>query len=121
MATSALILFAHGARDARWAVPFEGVLARVAQAAPEREPMLAFLEFMAPTLDDAVARQVGRGHRSVRVVPLFLGPGGHLRAEVPALVDAARAAHPGVDIVLMPAAGEDAGVIAALADYCLRA
>ncbi|HEX4884780.1 MAG TPA: CbiX/SirB N-terminal domain-containing protein [Casimicrobiaceae bacterium] len=116
----ALVLFAHGARDARWAEPFARVLARVAAAAPQRDPMLAYLEFMAPGLREAVDRQVARGHRAIRIVPLFLGPGGHLRSDVPALVAEAARAHPGVDIRLAPAAGEDEGVIAALAAYSLH-
>ncbi|GIK86638.1 MAG: CbiX/SirB N-terminal domain-containing protein [Burkholderiales bacterium] len=120
MDAPALILFAHGARDARWAAPFERILAEVARAAPQRTPVLAFLEFMAPDLATAIGQQVARGHRAIRVVPLFLGPGGHLRAEVPALVEQARRAHPGATIDLAPAAGEDGEVIAALAAYCLR-
>lgn len=120
MPADALILFAHGARDARWAEPFARVLAEVARRAPERHPMLAFLEFMAPDLDAAVAAQVRRGCRAIRIVPLFLGPGGHLRSEVPALVARARERHPGVAFDLAPAAGEDAAVVAALAAYCLR-
>jgi sirohydrochlorin cobaltochelatase len=82
--------------------------------------VLAYLEFMAPDLGTAIDAHVARGHRAVRVVPLFLGPGGHLRSDVPALVARASAAHPGIDIVLAPAAGEDEQVIAALAGYCLR-
>lgn len=120
MAEPALILFAHGARDARWRAPFERILARVAQEAPDRSPLLAYLEFVAPDLPAAIAQQVAAGHRSIRVVPLFLGPGGHLRDEVPRLVAAARVAHPHVDIEVLPAAGEDERVIAALAEVCLH-
>lgn len=120
MSDAALILFAHGARDARWAAPFERILEQVARAAPQRTPMLAFLEFMAPSLKDAVEQQIARGHRSIRIVPLFLGPGGHLRSDVPALVEAAQQAHPGVVVELSHAAGEDVDVISALALFCLR-
>ena len=120
MPDAALVLFAHGARDARWAEPFERILAQVRLQAPHRAPMLAFLEFMQPDLAGAIAQQIAQGHRAIRVVPLFLGPGGHLRSEVPALVAAARDAHPGVHIELAPAAGADDEVIAALASYCLR-
>jgi sirohydrochlorin cobaltochelatase len=120
MSDAALVLFAHGARDARWAEPFERILVRVRQQAPHRAPMLAFLEFMQPDLGSAIAHQIAQGHRAIRVVPLFLGPGGHLRSEVPALVAAAREAHPGVAIELAPAAGADDEVIAALSAYCLR-
>jgi sirohydrochlorin cobaltochelatase len=120
MADSALILFAHGARDPRWTAPFERVLERVARAAPGRSPMLAYLEFIAPNLPSAIAQQVARGHRSIRIVPLFLGQGGHVRADVPRLIEAARAAQPGVAIELARSAGEDDGVVDALAAFALR-
>ena len=48
-----LLLFAHGARDERWAQPFEAVAARVRARAPEVEVRLSFLEFMTPGLVDA--------------------------------------------------------------------
>lgn len=117
---AALILFAHGARDAQWATPFKRILARVQADAPDRDATLAFLEFMSPDLPAAIHDHVARGHRTIRVVPLFLGPGGHLRHEIPSLVDAARRAHPGVTIELWPAAGEDERVIDALAAYAVR-
>lgn len=120
MTAPALILLAHGARDPRWAEPFERILARVRAHAAERAPLLAFLELMEPDLPRAIAAQAARGFTAIRVIPLFLGQGGHLREDVPRLVDAARAAHPGISIDLASAAGEDAAVIEALAGYCLR-
>jgi sirohydrochlorin cobaltochelatase len=119
MSASALILFAHGARDPAWAVPFERVLARVQHQAPKRAPMLAYLELMAPDLPTAIAAQAQRGFDAVRIVPLFLGPGGHLRSDLPRIVDAERARHPGMRIELAGPAGEDPSVIEALAAYCL--
>ena len=47
-----LILFAHGARDPRWAIPFEAVAERVRAARPGVPVRLAFLEFMAPNLPE---------------------------------------------------------------------
>jgi sirohydrochlorin cobaltochelatase len=120
MDAPALILFAHGARDPGWAAPFERILANVRAAAPSCDAVLAFLEFMSPDLPAAIAAQVDRGHRRIRVVPLFLGPGGHLRRELPQMIDAARAAHPAIAIDVTPPAGEDAGVIEALAQFCVR-
>ena len=120
MANDALILFAHGARDRSWAAPFERILARVRAEAPQRDAMLAYLEFIEPDLAAAIAAQAAKGHRAIRVVPLFLGPGGHLRRELPQLLEAARRAHPGVTIDATPPAGEDPGVIDALAAFCLR-
>jgi lipopolysaccharide export system permease protein len=48
--TQAIVLFAHGARDPRWAEPFEAVAARVRAAAPGCPVVLAFLELMTPSL-----------------------------------------------------------------------
>lgn len=54
MPPTALILFAHGARDPRSAAPFERILERVRADAPARRPMLAYLELMAPDLATAI-------------------------------------------------------------------
>ena len=117
MNRSALILFAHGARDPAWAVPFQRILDRVHETAHERAPMLAFLELMAPDLPTAIAAQVARGFDGITIVPLFLGRGGHLRNDLPRIIEQARANHPGVTFELREPAGEDRRVIDAIADY----
>ncbi|HEY2561679.1 MAG TPA: CbiX/SirB N-terminal domain-containing protein, partial [Caldimonas sp.] len=117
--TQALVLFAHGARDPRWAEPFEAVATRVRGAAPGLPVALAFLELMAPSLDAAVAGLVAEGATRIDVVPLFLGTGGHLRQDLPPLVDALAAAHPAVAIRLHPAIGEHAAVSEAMARAAL--
>ena len=87
-----LLLFAHGARDTAWAAPFEAVLARVRTQRPDAQVTLAFLELMSPDLATAAAQLVRRGCQRVDVVPLFLGTGGHVRRDVPLLVQRAPAA-----------------------------
>jgi sirohydrochlorin cobaltochelatase len=119
--SSALILFAHGARDARWAEPFEAIAARVRQADPDRPVELAFLELMTPDLAGAAQRVAAAGATRIDVLPLFLGAGGHLRRDLPPLVDRLRQAHPGLDIHLHEAIGENEAVIAAIADAALAA
>ena len=74
-----LLLFAHGARDPRWALPFEAIVQRIAARAPGLPVRLAFLEFMAPTLPEAGDALVAQGCDEIEVVPLFLGAGGHVR------------------------------------------
>ncbi len=111
-----LVLLAHGARDAAWATPFEAVAARVRERAPGTRVRLAFLELMAPSLAAAAAELVAEGCERIDVVPAFLGMGGHVRRDVPAQLEALRAAHPAVDWTLHPALGETPRVICALAD-----
>jgi sirohydrochlorin cobaltochelatase len=117
----AIILFAHGARDPRWAEPFLRVAERVRVAAPEVPLEVAYLEHLEPDLAEAARRLVQRGAKAIRVVPLFIGRGGHLRVEVPRLVAAVVAAQPGVAIDLALPAGDDDAVIDALAAFCVRA
>ena len=110
-----LLLIAHGARDPEWARPFADVAARAAAACPGAAVRLGFLELMAPTVADAGAALAAAGCAEVDVLPLFLGAGGHVRRDLPRLVDALRAAHPAVRWRLRPAIGETEPVVAAMA------
>jgi sirohydrochlorin cobaltochelatase len=110
-----LILFAHGARDPRWAAPFEAVAARVRATQPGVSVRLAFLELMTPDLPTAASELLASGCDAVTIVPLFLGAGGHVRKDLPLIVDGLRAAHPAVQWTLQPPVGELPSVIEALA------
>ena len=121
MDKKALILFAHGARAASWAAPFQRLRDLTAAQRPDCEVTLAFLELMTPSLPDEVARLVAQGVRDVAIVPVFLGQGGHLLRDLPRLVDELRAAHPALGLTTVPAVGEDPGVLAAMAAYCAAA
>ena len=118
---AAIVLLAHGARDSRWAEPFLRVVDRVRVAAPGLAVELAYLEHLQPDLEEATKRAAKSGAKTIRVVPLFFGRGGHLRVEVPRLVGEAAARLPGIAIELALPAGEDAAVIDALAAFCVRA
>lgn len=111
----ALLLFAHGARDPNWARPFQAVAQRVQDAQPDLPVQLAFLEFMTPDLPQGCAALVAKGCTRVDVVPLFLGAGGHVRKDLPALLAQMREQHPGVTFMLHPAVGEHALVVEAMA------
>jgi len=124
MAMHGLILFGHGARDARWREPFERLAdkLRAARASTGEAPavVLAFLELMEPDLPTAVTQLVTQGCAAITVVPVFFGQGGHVRRDLPAIIDQCRAAHPTIEIRCAVAVGEDDGVLDALAQYCLR-
>ena len=117
--TTGLILFAHGARDARWREPFDRLRAMV--AARHAGPVeLAFLELMSPDLGAACEALAKAGANRILVVPLFLGTGGHLRKDLPTLLAAAQA-RASVPVASVAAVGENEAVLAAIAEYCMRA
>jgi sirohydrochlorin cobaltochelatase len=77
--------------------------------------VLAYLELMGPPLDEAISALINKGATSIRVVPLFLGQGGHVKEDLPRLVERARKSHPQVAIALEPPIGEQPTVIDAIA------
>lgn len=117
----ALILFAHGARAASWAAPFQRLRELTASQRPDAAVSLAFLELMTPSLPEEAALLAARGVREITIVPVFLGQGGHLLRDLPRLLEELRAAHPDVGFSTVPAVGEDPDVLAAMAAYCAGA
>ena len=96
-----LILFAHGARDPRWAAPLRQVAARIRAQRPGLALGLAFLEHDQndqPDLATAAAELARLGCTRIDVLPAFVGVGSHLRQELPRLVEALRKQHPGLQI-----------------------
>ena len=119
MSKHGIILFGHGARDPRWAEPFERLAAKL--RASRGDPVsLAFLELMTPDLPTAVAALAADGCDAITVVPVFFGQGGHVRRDLPEIVEQCRAAHPDLAIHCATAVGEDDAVLDAVAEYCVR-
>jgi sirohydrochlorin cobaltochelatase len=117
----ALVLFAHGARDPQWRAPFEQLLQRTQAQLPEVQVRLAFLEFMAPDLSRAVRDLAQLDCDQLTLVPIFLGQGGHVRRDLPALIAQLQRDHPHMAINMVPAVGEDSAVLDAMAHYCITA
>src|SRR5206468_4008662 len=104
----------------RWAEPFEAVAGRVRAQAPALVVALAYLELMAPSIEEAASLLVGQGCTRIDVVPLFLGAGGHVRGDLPQLLQKLQRTHDGVVWQLQPAIGAAPEVVGAMADAALR-
>ena len=115
-----LLLFAHGARDPAWARPFEAISERLRAARPGTPLAMAFLEFMSPSMDEAAAQLAAAGCTRVHVLPLFLGTGGHVRRDVPVLLDRLRKQHgDAIEWLLHAPLGEQEAVLQAISLACL--
>jgi len=107
-----IVLVAHGSRDPQWSSPFQRIAASVAQKLPAASVGLAYLEH-GPSLEETVTALVAKGVTSIRVVPVFLGQGGHVKEDLPRLVG--ELARPGLQLTLEQSIGEQPRVIEAIA------
>ena len=117
----AIILFGHGARDARWREPFDRLVDLWRAQHPGTPVQLAFLEMMTPSLENAVSALSIQGATQIAIVPVFFGQGGHLRNDFPVLLQACQAKFPKIALSATPAVGEDLAVLQAIVDFSARA
>ncbi|HEY4080373.1 MAG TPA: CbiX/SirB N-terminal domain-containing protein [Burkholderiaceae bacterium] len=116
-----LLLFAHGARDPAWSRPFEAVAQGIAARTPGMPMALAYLEFMSPNMEAAAQSLAAAGCTTVHIVPLFLGAGGHVRKDVPALIERLQAQHgPQISWRLHSTIGDHPLVTEAMAEAALQ-
>ena len=115
--TTGIILFAHGARDPDWARPLERLKRMLAERMPEAMIEPAFLEHMAPGLEEAASDLIARGATELSIVPVFIANGGHLREDLPRRVDALTAKHPGVPVRIAPPIGEVDTILSAISGW----
>lgn len=116
----AILLFAHGSRTPGWEAPFVALCDRLQRARPDRPVALAFLELMQPDLATGIAELAERGATRIIVCPLFLGGGGHVTKDLPALVAAVCASRPGLVVDCLPPLGELPEVLDAIAGALLQ-
>ena len=113
---SALILFAHGSSDPGWAGPFIKLKAAVRAKEPGRKVELAFLERMQPSFEETVTALHAQGVRHITVAPIFLAIGGHMRKDLPKLIEETQS-RTGIEFRILPALGEVESLITAIADW----
>ncbi len=116
----AIVLFAHGSRDALWRRPIEAVADEVKQLSPDTQVACAYLEMTEPDLPTTVASLVQTGVNVIRIVPMFLGVGRHAREDLPLLLQDLMAQHPGVTFELRNAIGEEPELTRAMAEIALK-
>ena len=119
MSKTALILFAHGARDPEWASPLRRVRAAVGTQAPALRVELAFLEFLSPNLECCVGELMSDGYKRIVILPMFIAQGGHLKNDLPLILDALRQNNPQVVFELAGPVGEAESIVQAMAAHVL--
>jgi len=111
----AVILFAHGSRDPLWHLPMQAVQERVALMQPQTPVTCAYLELSQPDLPQAVSGLLAQGVSHIRVVPMFLGVGKHVRHDLPQMMAELVQQYPEVTFECQPAVGEHPDLLDLLA------
>jgi len=96
---SAVLLVAHGSRVAASNAEVADLAVRLAgELGSDQAVGHAFLELAEPSIPEGMDALAAAGARRIVVIPYFLSAGRHVTEDIPALVDAARKRHPGVEI-----------------------
>jgi len=115
-----IVLFAHGSRDPLWHKPVEAVADAVSHKEPGALVACAYLEWSTPTLEEACQSLIAQGAQEISILPLFLGVGKHARQDLPELVAQMTTRWPNIAFQLQAAVGENARLVALLADIALE-
>jgi sirohydrochlorin cobaltochelatase len=106
-----LILFAHGARDARWSDSLNALAAAIRAQAGRASVSTAFLELQSPTLPEALEAAVSSGARRIHVMPVFWAAAGHVENELPPMLAQFGARYPKVSVSVLPVLSELPGML----------
>ena len=116
-----VVLFAHGARNPEWARPIEAIAAAMRGRQPQTPVKAAYLEFIAPSLPEAIAELAAAGCEEIAIVPMFMANSGHTQRDLPALLEVAVRERPWLALRLAAPIGEAEAVVEAIASYALGA
>jgi len=75
---------------------------------------LCFMELCPPDVPTAVGEAAADGVKRVRIMPLFMSSGGHVKHDIEPQLAALRARYPALTLELLPALGEHPLVLDAL-------
>lgn len=106
MSKTGVMICGHGSRDADAIREFQAVARGIEERLPHYDVESGFLEFATPVIRDGLDALVGRGITKILAIPGMLFAAGHVKNDVPSVLNAYAARHPGVEILL----GRDLGL-----------
>jgi sirohydrochlorin cobaltochelatase len=101
-----VVLFAPGLAEARMRKPFEELEETLKNELGRDRVRLAYVSAASPNLADVAAEAADDGVARLRILPLFLTPGGPLEKEIPEQVSVVRAQVPQITVEILKPVGE---------------
>ena len=115
-----MILLCHGSADSEWTRPFVALQDMIAAKSPQTPVAIAYLDPAKPNFADVTAQLAATGVQEIIVAPIFLARGGHIKKDLPELVEAARTLH-GLAFQVLPTLGEIDTLLEAIAGWVIHA
>ncbi len=97
---TALIILGHGSRSGDADRTIRKVVEGLRRAGGLTDVEHAFLQYVPPTLQEAMERCIGKKVDRIVIVPFFLQAGAHVTRDIPELVERARKQYPSVSIII---------------------
>jgi len=116
-----LTLMAHGSPDDRSNAPIRQVAERIRASGRYAAVTTCFLDLNEPRIGDAIDAQFAAGVEQIVAVPYFLQLGNHVKDDLPAAIESARARHPRRRILLSEHLAYDRLLLAVIADRVAEA
>jgi len=107
----AIVLFAHGARDARWAQSLHALAGALRAHAGQARVAVAFLELQSPTLPEALEAAAEQGAGRIHIVPVFWAGAGHIENDLPPILTPFNGRYPDIIVRVLPVLSELPGLL----------
>lgn len=112
----AILYIAHGTRSKKGALEASYFLQKVISKVPVPIQEYSFLELTDPPIDEGFLRCVERGATEVTIVPIFLLAAGHIKKDIPLILDSLRKKYPTIKINMMNAFGVQEEILDAISE-----
>ena len=106
MSKTGVMVCGHGSRDAGAVGEFQAVARGIEQRLPHYDVESGFLEFATPVIRDGLDALRGRGVKNILAIPGMLFAAGHVKNDVPSVLNTYAARHPDIEIIF----GRDLGI-----------
>ncbi len=106
MSKIGVMVCGHGSRDPDAVREFQAVARGIEERLPHYDVESGFLEFARPIIRDGLDALMARDVRRILAIPGMLFAAGHVKNDVPSVLNAYAAQHPGLEILL----GRDLGI-----------
>jgi sirohydrochlorin cobaltochelatase len=102
----AVLLIGHGTRRAAGVAEFHHLADQLRQALPDRVCLAGFLELVEPGVPEALETLRQQGFHRIIALPALLMAAGHVKNDIPVMLNAFQSEHPDVQIAF----GADLGI-----------